>query len=783
MSRARSRTSVLAALATGLLASAVAAPTAPAAAQGTPATAGLPTVESGPRPGPDALYLPPPRAPQLESTGPWQAEPILVSGTSAYRDGEWLYQDFLFDDHGATGVQAAQGDPYGISTNLYSPSGGTFLYPTDKESYAHNAADLVELRVKPLADATAFRVTLNTMIDPELTAFTVALGDPGTSNAWPHGAGVSSPASHFLTVHGDTAELTDATGTPLTPAPTATVDLERRQVDVRVRHTAWDPGSDTVRVTIGVGRWDGDAGTYLAPQPGTPSEATPGGGTQTGTAIVNVGPRFDEPTPLLAGFTMGDAAVLGQGAAPWWRERQQSTQLTLGDLSPFAAEVDFAKLLAAQDDDSGIPTTGPMDRIMASRYVFGQGLEPDNICYGISSGINVGVECVGRYVGQLQPYAIYVPDVAPPADGYGLTLLLHSLSTNHNQYLDSRNQSQLGDRGAGSIVVTPEARGPDGFYKGIPEANTFEVWADVARHFPIDADWVTVSGYSMGGFGTYRLMARYPDLFSRGFSVVGEPGTVDDQLVSLRNTPVMAWNATADELVNLNTAESAHEDLVAADVDHRYWQFPTADHLTLAANDEYLPGADFLGEHRVDRDPATVSYVVDPREDSLDVIADHAYWLSELEVRDPDGAPTGSIEVHSHGFGVAPSTAHDRDPGAGVLTGGQNQAMPYVTRGVERIAGGEEAVADVLTITATNVAHVAIDVERARVSCDVELDVTSDGPLEVELSGCEDSTTPSSGAPAAPTAAPAPLPTTGGGLALVGLGALLGAAITARRRR
>ncbi|MGH3326736.1 MAG: hypothetical protein ACRDPT_02870, partial [Streptomycetales bacterium] len=49
----------------------------------------------GPRPGPDVLYRPPARAPQLSNGGPWQAEPILISGASAYRDGEFLYQDFL----------------------------------------------------------------------------------------------------------------------------------------------------------------------------------------------------------------------------------------------------------------------------------------------------------------------------------------------------------------------------------------------------------------------------------------------------------------------------------------------------------------------------------------------------------------------------------------------------------------------------------------------------------------------------------------------------------------
>src|SRR5918998_1619226 len=168
----------------------------------------LPEVGSGHRPGPDVLYAAPPRAPQLENTGVWRAQPILISGTSAYRGGEFLYQDFLYDDHGARGSRHPE-DPFSFEEFAFSPKYGTLTYPTDPV-FANNAADFVELRVKPLADAIAFRVTLNTLQDPERTAFTIALGSSPEPRQWPHGAGVRAPASHFLTVHGGTAELRDA---------------------------------------------------------------------------------------------------------------------------------------------------------------------------------------------------------------------------------------------------------------------------------------------------------------------------------------------------------------------------------------------------------------------------------------------------------------------------------------------------------------------------------------------------------------------------------------------
>ncbi|MGZ6825931.1 MAG: glucodextranase DOMON-like domain-containing protein, partial [Mycobacteriales bacterium] len=134
------------------------------------AAGGLPSAPTGHRPGPDALYQAPPRAPQLENTGVWKADPVLVAGGASYRQGEWVYQDFLLDDHGATGIKDPN-DENGPSAHLFSPAGGTFTYPTDPV-YAGNAADLVELRVRPLRDATAFRVTLNTLKDPSRTAFT-----------------------------------------------------------------------------------------------------------------------------------------------------------------------------------------------------------------------------------------------------------------------------------------------------------------------------------------------------------------------------------------------------------------------------------------------------------------------------------------------------------------------------------------------------------------------------------------------------------------------------------
>src|SRR5690242_2406334 len=216
----------------------------------------------GPRPGPDILYAAPVQAPQLTNAGVWHADPILVSGASAYRGGEFLYQDYLYDDHGAR-MSRDPNDPR-TGDDSFSQANGTYTYPSDPV-YGDNAADLVELRVKPLADATAFRLTLNTLHDPAKVATTIAIGSSAAPLPFPHGANATAPAAMFLTVHGSSADLLDAATGASRGTPTVSVDMARRQIEVRVPHSAWNPGRGVVRLAAGVGLWDPAAGAYLTP--------------------------------------------------------------------------------------------------------------------------------------------------------------------------------------------------------------------------------------------------------------------------------------------------------------------------------------------------------------------------------------------------------------------------------------------------------------------------------------------------------------------------------------
>src|ERR1700676_2398691 len=162
-----------------LLATAAALALAPGA--GAVSSSLPPQQGTAPAPGPAVLYQPLADSPQLENEAGsgWHAPPILTSGASAYRTGEFLYQGYVYDDHGAKEVTDPTNpmhSPGGNSSggDLFSAPDGTYDYPTGP-GYDENAPNLIELRVRPLASATAFRITLNTLENANLVAIAIAI--------------------------------------------------------------------------------------------------------------------------------------------------------------------------------------------------------------------------------------------------------------------------------------------------------------------------------------------------------------------------------------------------------------------------------------------------------------------------------------------------------------------------------------------------------------------------------------------------------------------------------
>jgi hypothetical protein len=676
-----------------------------------------------PRPGPPLLYAKPPkRAPQMRNRGPWKANPILVSGASAYRKGEFIYQDFLYDDHGAT----AQPDPTDprAGADTFSRPNGTYTYPTDR-AYVGNLADLVEFRVRPLKRATAFRLTFNSMTDPELMAATLAIAGPGArERPVPFGANATAAARRFLTWHGGSATLSRANGRPGPgPIPRVKVHEKRRQVTIRVSKRTWNPRKRKVHFALGTGLWDTDADRYLTPGR-VASASEPGGGRRGAPAFFNLAFRYDEPLP--------DPTKPAQTAASpaWWRDAAQGEALAAGDLTAFTQKVDFAKLRRGVRDNSNVPRSGPISRILQSRFEPGQGTD-----YSVRCVLGDRARCPGSYQGNLQPYALFVPHRKPPRRGFGFQLQLHALATNYNLYQGSNNQRQFAARAQGFLTATPQSRGPDGFYANLALADTFEVWADVARRYDVDPASTAIGGYSMGGIGSFKIAAMYPDLFAAAQPVVGYAED-NGMLASLRNVPVLMWNGLGDELVGPALFQPTADALDDAGYRYELDVFHPGEHLSLAINDEYGPAAEFLGRSRVDRNPAHVTFVRNRalEHPNLGLVADRAYWVSKVRFAGPGKA---TVDVRSLGFGAGEPPVSPTRRGAGALPGGAFlDPYPYTSQSRSWGRAPERPAENKLLVEATNVASLRINPKRAKVGCDAEVEISSKTPTTVRLAGC-----------------------------------------------
>jgi hypothetical protein len=649
--------------------------------------ASLPTVRSGKLPGPPLLYAKAPHVPELENRPPFRAKPLLVSGTDAYRRGEYLYQDYLFDDHGAeTGAVTS---PPG--TAGFSPAGGDLLYPNEAR-YANNAADLVELRIRPTRDEIVYRVTLGAVLDDDATVVGIGIDTDRSGAAqvaWPHGAGLTSPGlDRFITAWGTGGDVTALPSGATTELPAGAVKVDRRtnQMTIRVPRSTMDPGRGVWRYVAGAGLWSG--GAFVRPSPVAPG-------------VFNLAFRFDEPQP--------------RGVGTWF-EAGQSAALGAGTSGSFHADVDFARL------GSGV-----------SRAIHAPGLKQARI-YASRLNVPEGVRFdFPEFGGHLQPYLVFVPKSYRRTHRAGINFALHSLSATYTQFavFSPNQQQQLGDD-HGRFYVTPLGRGPDGWYMGEAEADFFEVWADLARRFRLDPNRVALSGYSMGGYGTYKLGMQWPDLFGAAFTTVGPPAAgrfLNTNLLvgNARWLPYLNWAGRTDMLVPIASVRAQQKIFDDLGLNSQLWTFP-GNHYGFAAEDEWRAARAFLAASVVQHDPNRVDYAFLPGEDGLGLVHDHAYWVSHLRAKRPARA---EVSARSGAFGRAFEPVTRRVSSAGF----DDPPQPESVTGTRWVRIPRAPKHNALDLRLENVRRAHIDGIRARLTgrrC-LRVSVTTDGPALVRL--------------------------------------------------
>ncbi len=100
----------------------------------------------------------------------------------------------------------------------------------------------------------------------------------------------------------------------------------------------------------------------------------------------------------------------------------------------------------------------------------------------------------------------------------------------------------------------------------VPESKPLKAAAELVQQYAnydyVDTDRVYVIGYSMGGFGTWDILARYPDLFAAGVPICGAGPT--DKIGVLKNIPIYTFHGTADKSIPYSCTQGMYNAITAA---------------------------------------------------------------------------------------------------------------------------------------------------------------------------------------------------------------------------
>ncbi|PIE02868.1 MAG: phospholipase [Acidobacteria bacterium] len=103
-----------------------------------------------------------------------------------------------------------------------------------------------------------------------------------------------------------------------------------------------------------------------------------------------------------------------------------------------------------------------------------------------------------------------------------------------------------------------------------------ELLGHILENKPIDRDRIYVCGLSMGGFGTWDLLMRKPDLFAAAIPICGggDPNAVDQ----IKHIPIWTFHGAKDQTVSPFLTRKVVQALKKVDGRVLYTEYPDAAH-------------------------------------------------------------------------------------------------------------------------------------------------------------------------------------------------------------
>lgn len=103
----------------------------------------------------------------------------------------------------------------------------------------------------------------------------------------------------------------------------------------------------------------------------------------------------------------------------------------------------------------------------------------------------------------------------------------------------------------------------------------------VIKDFPVDTNRIYITGLSMGGFGTFDAMARYPELFAAAVPVCGggDPATASH----MKNIPTWIFHGAEDSSVDPQYSVNMFQALIEAGAHPGFTYYPEVGHFSWIA--------------------------------------------------------------------------------------------------------------------------------------------------------------------------------------------------------
>jgi predicted peptidase len=182
-------------------------------------------------------------------------------------------------------------------------------------------------------------------------------------------------------------------------------------------------------------------------------------------------------------------------------------------------------------------------------------------------------------------YLLYLPQNYTPDQAWPLILFLHGSSEGGEDVDQVRREGlpKLLETNPDFpfVVVSPQNPADVPWADNLPELNGLIDF--IQAHYAIDPQRLSVTGLSMGGYGTWQLASLYPQRFAALVPIAGgydyyRPGVPPRNICALKDVPMWVFHGERDTIVEVGRAQPLVEALQKCGGQVKFTLYPDANH-------------------------------------------------------------------------------------------------------------------------------------------------------------------------------------------------------------